>query len=105
MLSTAGMDYTAVSQTVIFAPGQTTAGVTISLIDNDEISPQPSISFSVSLIPNPSVIILGENPVVTIIDYDGESHNVCLYVIAISEYICIVFIRVTFTPTAKYHSC
>jgi len=71
MSSAAGMDYTAVSQTVIFVPGQTTAGVTIPLL-NSEIPPQSNISFTTSLIPNPNVIILGDNPVVTIADNSGK---------------------------------
>jgi len=71
MLSVAGTDYTAVSQTVTFASDQTTAVVTIPLIDNNEVPPQPNISFTVSIIPNPNVIILGDNPTVTIA---GELH-------------------------------
>ena len=59
------------SQTVTFAAGQARTSINIPIVD-DKILLESDISFTVSLTPNPNVIITSDNPVVTIKDDDGE---------------------------------
>ena len=58
------------SQSVKFAPGQSTASVSIPIIDND-IGLQPNITFTVTIIPHGDVkVIVLSNSTVTIVDDD-----------------------------------
>ena len=67
---TAGEDYTAVNQSVKFAPGQSTARVSV-LITDDDVSAEPNITFTVTIIPHGDVkVIVLSNSTVTIVDND-----------------------------------
>ena len=58
------------SQSVKFTPGQSTASVSIPIIDND-IGLQPNVTFTVSIIPHGDVkVIVLSNCTVTIADDD-----------------------------------
>ena len=74
LLSTAGVDYTAVSQALKFAPGQSAANVHIPIRD-DDIALEPNETFIVAIIPHGDVIVFS-NSTITIVDNDhGEFHN------------------------------
>ena len=66
---TAGVDYTAVSQIVKFAAGQSKVNVNIPIKDDDIIL-EPNVTFIVTIVPPGDVIVLSGNPIVTIIDDD-----------------------------------
>ena len=66
---TAGVDYTAVSQTVKFAAGQSKVKVKIPIKDDDTIL-EPNVTFTVAIVRPADVIILSGNPIVTIVDDD-----------------------------------
>ena len=67
----AGVDYTALSQAVKFAPGQSTASVLIPITD-DDIALESNIIFTVAIISSGDVVVLS-NATVTIVDNDhGE---------------------------------
>ena len=63
----AGLDYTAVSQAVKFAPGQSTASVSIP-ISGDNIALEPNVTFTVAIISHGGVVL--SNGTVTIVDND-----------------------------------
>lgn len=66
-----GEDYTALSQSVKFAPGQSTASVRIPISD-DDIALESNITFTVAIISHGDVAVLS-NATVTIVDNDhGE---------------------------------
>ena len=67
----AGVDYTALSQAVKFAPGQSTASFRIPITD-DDIALESNITFTVAIISSGDVVVLS-NATVTIVDNDhGE---------------------------------
>ena len=69
-LITAGEDYRAVSRSVKFSPGQSTANISVPIIDND-IDREPNITFTVTIIPHGDVkVIVLSNSTVTIVDDD-----------------------------------
>ena len=69
-LITAGEDYRAVSRSVKFSPGQSTANISVPIIDND-IDREPNITFTVTIIPYGDVkVIVLSNSTVTIVDDD-----------------------------------
>ena len=68
------MDYTAVSQAFKFAPGQSTANVSIPITD-DDIALETNVAFTVAIVTYGDVITLS-NSTVTIVDNDhGEFNN------------------------------
>ena len=71
MFFTAGVDYTALSQAIKFAPGQSAASVRIPISD-DNIALESNITFTVAIISHGDVAVLS-NATVTIVDNDhGE---------------------------------
>ena len=70
------------SQSVKFAPGQSTASVSIPIIDND-IGLQPNVTFTVSIIPHGDVkFIVLSNSTVTIVDDDqSKLNNIIMFTI------------------------
>ena len=67
----AGVDYTALSQAIKFAPGQPTASVRVPIRD-DDIALESNITFTVAIISSGDVVVLS-NATVTIVDNDkGE---------------------------------
>ena len=72
---TAGVDYTTVLQTVRFAPGQSAATVSIPIKD-DKFYDEQNITFTVTIIPNGDVIVMTNDPIVTIVD-DDHSELIC----------------------------
>ena len=69
ILLTAGIHYTAVSQTVRVAAGQSKVNVSIPIKD-DDIAPESNVTFTVAIIPLGGVILLSDYPIVTIVDDD-----------------------------------
>ena len=69
ILLTAGIDYTAVSQTIRFSAGQSEVNISIPIKD-DDITVEPNVTFTVTIIPPKNVILLSGNPIVTIVDDD-----------------------------------
>ena len=65
---TAGVDYTAVSQIVKFAAGQSKVNVNIPIKDDDIIL-EPNVTFTVTIVPLGDVIVLS-GVIVTIVDDD-----------------------------------
>ena len=56
------------SKSVKFTPGQSTASVNVSIMDND-ISLEPNVTFTVVIIPHEDINVLS-NSTVTIVDND-----------------------------------
>ena len=65
---TAGVDYTAVSESVQFTPGQSTETISIPILD-DDIGLEPNVTFTVAIIPHGDMNVLS-NSTVTIVDND-----------------------------------
>ena len=89
--STAGVDYTQVSQTVKFVPGQSTATVNIPIKDDNNVA-EPNITFTVTIISSNENVIILSNSTVTIVDNDhGEFSTIdimSIICIAYNIYIC-----------------
>lgn len=66
-----GNEYRTVTEEVTFGAGQSTVNITIPIID-DTIPQEPDRTFSVSIIPNPSIIPPDTDPMVTVVDDDGK---------------------------------
>ena len=64
----AGIDYTAVSQSVKLIPGQSTASISIPIRD-DNLALEPNITFTLNIISHGDVVVLS-NATVTIVDND-----------------------------------
>ena len=73
LLTPAGVDYTAVSHVIKFAPDQSAASVRIPIRD-DVIALESNETFTVAIIPNGDVIVLC-NATVTIVDNDQGEFN------------------------------
>ena len=72
---TAGKDYTAVTQSVKFSPGQSITSVNVTIID-DDIGLEPNIDFTVTIIAHGDVnVIVLSNSTVTIVDDDHSKLN------------------------------
>ena len=57
------------------------ANVSIPIIDDDDISEEPNTSFTVSIIPNGDVMIMSNDPIITIVDDDhSELRDVHVYI-------------------------
>ena len=70
------------SKSVTFTPGQSTASVNVSIIDND-ISLQPNVTFTVAIIPHEDVnVIVLSNSTVTIVENDDSKLIIHIYQIA-----------------------
>ena len=74
---TVGPDYTYVTVTVTFAPGQTVASVSVPITDDNTV--ESTEMFSATLTATQSnVVVIGEDTAtVTILDGDGMSFSVC----------------------------
>ena len=71
----------AVSQAIKFAPWQSTASVSIPIMD-DDIALEANITFSVNIIPITEDVIVLSNSTVTIADNDhGEFNNIVVMVV------------------------
>ena len=80
-VTTAGKDYTAVSKSVKFAPGQSTASIRVPIIDND-IGRELNVTFTVTIIPHGDVqVVVLSNSTVTIVDDDQSKQPYKPYVI------------------------
>ena len=66
-----GNEFRAVTQEVTFGPGQSSLNITIPIID-DSIPQEPDVTFTVSIIPNPSILPPEDDPEVTVVDDDGK---------------------------------
>ena len=73
-LSTAGADYSALTQTVTFPPGQISTTVTVSTLDDDIAEVTETFeAFLSSPMPSSSVTISGQDTAsVMILDNDGK---------------------------------
>ena len=78
ILLTAGIHYTAVSQTVKLAAGRSKVNVSIPIKD-DDVAPESNVTFTVAIIPLGDVILLSSYPVVTIVDDDLSKLCICEY--------------------------
>ena len=73
---TAGPDYTYVTMTVTFAPGQTVESVNVPITDDNTV--ESTEMFTATLTTTQSnVMIGGDTATVTILDDDGMSFSVC----------------------------
>ena len=69
---TAGSDYTSGTVMVTFTPGQTTASVSILIVDDSDI--ESTEMFSATLTTTESNVMIGDGTAtVTILDDEGES--------------------------------
>ena len=95
ILLTAGIHYTAVSQTVKLAAGQSKVNVSIPIKD-DDVAAESNVAFTIAIIPLEDVILLSSYPVVTIVDDDLSKLHICDKVIFCDTHALIIKINNSF---------
>ena len=72
---TDGSDFVPVSETLTFVPGQTTASVSVSIVDDSNIEDTEMFSATLTTT-DPNVVIGADTATVTILDDDRECYMI-----------------------------